>query len=81
MTPLVERPAQPTRSPLLIGDDDPRSGALFGQLPRGNGYDTEVEPSGIAAVDRLGHGPILETTIPDFASLVSRLHAAGPVLA
>lgn len=63
---MARAPTGQARPLLLIVDDDRRSGALLGQLLRGDGYDTEVELGGTAAVDRLAHAPIPDAIITDF---------------
>ncbi|MEO8843250.1 MAG: response regulator [Kofleriaceae bacterium] len=51
---------------LLIVDDDRRTALLLGRLLREDGYDTEVEPDGTAAVLRFTHEPIPDALITDF---------------
>ena len=58
--------ARHARPLLLIVDDDQRSGALLGLLLRGDGYDTEVELDGAAALERLVHAPTPDAVITDF---------------
>ena len=55
-----------SRPLLLIVDDDRRTANLLGRLLREDGYDTEVEPDGAAALERLGHDPIPDALITDF---------------
>lgn len=51
---------------LLIVDDDRRTALLLGRLLREDGYDTEVEPDGTAALLRFTHEPIPDALITDF---------------
>jgi DNA-binding response OmpR family regulator len=51
---------------LLIVDDDRRTALLLGRMLREDGYDTEVEPDGIAALERLASAPIPDALITDF---------------
>jgi len=51
---------------LLIVDDDRRTALLLGRMLREDGYDTEVEPDGAAALERLGCDPIPDALITDF---------------
>jgi DNA-binding response OmpR family regulator len=51
---------------LLIVDDDRRTALLLGRLLREDGYDTEVEPDGTAALARLAHEPIPDALITDY---------------
>jgi len=65
---------------LLIVEDDPRSATLLGCLLRGDGYDTEVETDGAAALERLAHLPapaalITDFHLPDIDGLVIGRHA------
>ena len=54
------------RPRLLIVDDDGDSAELLGRLLRDDGFDTEVELIGTAALDRLAHAPIFDALITDF---------------
>ena len=51
---------------LLIIDDDRRTAVLLGRLLREDGYATEVEPDGVAALARLTHDPIPDALITDY---------------
>ncbi len=51
---------------LLIVDDDYRTALLLGRLLRDDGYDTEIEPDGVAALARLGLEPIPDALITDY---------------
>ena len=51
---------------LLIVDDDHRTARLLGRMLRDDGYDTEVEPDGAAALVRLANDPIPDALITDF---------------
>jgi DNA-binding response OmpR family regulator len=51
---------------LLIVDDDRRTALLLGRMLREDGYDTEVEPDGAAALERLANDPIPDALITDF---------------
>jgi len=51
---------------LLIVDDDRRTALLLGSLLRQDGYDTEVEPDGTAALARLMHDPVPDAVITDY---------------
>jgi DNA-binding response OmpR family regulator len=51
---------------LLIVDDDRRTAVLLGRMLREDGYDTEVEPDGAAALERLANDPIPDALITDF---------------
>jgi DNA-binding response OmpR family regulator len=55
---------------LLIVDDDRPTALLLGRLLRDDGYDTEVEPDGAAALERLALEPIPDALITDY-------HVAG----
>jgi CheY-like chemotaxis protein len=55
-----------TRPLLLIVDDDRRTAVLLGRLLREDGYTTEVEPDGVAALARLAHDPIPDVLITDY---------------
>jgi CheY-like chemotaxis protein len=51
---------------LLIVDDDRCTAVLLGRLLHQDGYDTEVEPDGSAALERLEHEPIPDALITDY---------------
>ncbi len=51
---------------LLIVDDDYRTALLLGRMLRDDGYDTEIEPDGVAALARLGLEPIPDALITDY---------------
>ncbi|CAN5373069.1 hypothetical protein BH11MYX1_BH11MYX1_44490 [soil metagenome] len=56
----------PPRPLLLIVDDDRRTALLLGRLLRQDGYDTEVEPDGSAALARFENEPIPDALITDY---------------
>ncbi len=55
-----------TRPLLLIVDDDHRTALLLGRLLSQDGYDSEVEPDGAAALARLSREPIPNALITDY---------------
>ena len=57
---MAERPR------LLIVDDDRGSAMLLGRMLRDEGFDTEVELDGGAALDRLAQEPSFDVVITDF---------------
>jgi CheY-like chemotaxis protein len=54
------------RPRLLIVDDDGGTAELLGRLLRNEGFDTEVELTGAAALRRLAHAPVFDALITDF---------------
>jgi CheY-like chemotaxis protein len=56
----------PRRPLLLIVDDDRRTALLLGRMLRQDGYDTEVEADGSAALARLAHEPVPDALITDY---------------
>ncbi|HEY0253927.1 MAG TPA: response regulator [Kofleriaceae bacterium] len=51
---------------ILIVDDDRRTALLLGRLLGEDGYDTEVEPDGNAALARFAREPIPDALITDY---------------
>ena len=51
---------------LLIVDDDRRTALLLGRLLREDGFETEVEDDGVAALERLAHAPVPDAVITDY---------------